>query len=195
LSLSFSPEPIVLAVGDSDGNVFLAAPTGTAPPRSARAESAVTALAFSRDRRLLASGDAAGGVRLWESATADRVGDPHVFRHPVRWLGFTQNGQFLLVQTNHWVHRLGVRPQGLFIVASRLLDVGLEAGAALTSPGGDQLRLVGRRVGSQPILHEVDLSRVGTAALAEDSPLLLRDWSRILGLRLDDSGAVVSVLP
>ena len=80
---------------------------------------------------------------------------------------------------------------GLAIFDSRLLEVGLEAGAALATPRGDVLRLVGGRGLGQPMYYELDLSQPATASLPLDSELLDRDWSGRLGLQVDDSGAVV----
>jgi len=193
LSVSFSAESDVLAVGDDAGNIFLATPESSVPLKSIRARDAVTALAFGRDGDLLASGDAAGNVQLWDPVVPEPDGEPYEFPHPVRWLGFSDNGQVLVVQTNHWLHRLALAPGGLVVVGSRLLEAGMEPGAALLTPGGDKVRLVGGRGTGQPRFYELDLLRSNVPPIPPESVLLSRDWSRILGLRLDGSGEVVQI--
>ncbi len=193
LAVSFSPDSSQLAVGDNVGNIFLSTPESSTPLRSMRAGDAVTTLAFGHDGALLASGDASGSLQLWDPAVPEPIGAAHVFPHPVRWVGFSENGQFLLVQTSHWLHRLAVGIQGPVVVASRLLEAGMEAGAALMNAGGGRLRLIGGRGTGQPQFYELDLLQSSIAPIPPDSVLLSRDWSRILGLRLDANGEVVPI--
>ena len=69
----------------------------------------------------------------------------------------------------------------------------LEAGAALLSPGGDKVRLVGGRGSGRPRFYEIDLLQPPAAPIPSDSVLLSRDWSRILGMRLNEQGEVVPI--
>jgi hypothetical protein len=114
-----------------------------------------------------------------------------VFPHPVRWVGFSEEGGFLVAQTDHWLHRLLITESGLVMDDSRLLAVGLETGAALATPRGDLLRLVGGRGLGRPRYYEVDLNMPADEALPEGAALLSRDWSGLLGLEIDSSGVVV----
>ena len=193
LAVRFSAQADVFAVGDDAGNIFLSTPESSAPLRSIRAHNAVTALAFAPRGNVLASGDAGGGVQLWNPAGPASVSAAHAFPHPVRWLGFSADGQALIVQTSHWLHRLVLEGGGLVVSGSRLLEAGMEPGAALLTPGGDRLRLVGGRGTGQPQFYEVDLMGRDIAPIPPDSALLSRDWSRVLGLRVDASGEVVPI--
>jgi len=195
LSVSFSPRGDRLVVGDSAGNLFFTPPTSSLPPQSARAQDAVLALAFSSDGRLLASGDASGRVQLWDPTSAQTLGEPLGFAHPVRWVGFSDEGGYLVAQTDHWLHRLLITGYDLSISDSRLLEVDLEAGAALATPRGEQLRLVGGRGLGQPIYHELDLGAPAAEPLPAGATLLERDWSGLLGLEFDQNGAVVARQP
>ena len=69
----------------------------------------------------------------------------------------------------------------------------MEPGAALLAPSGGQLRLIGGRGTGQPRFYDLDLLQSDVTPIPADSVLLSRDWSRILGLRLDDNGEVVPI--
>ena len=192
LSVTFSPQAERMAIGDSAGNLFIASPTGAPPVRSVRAQDAVLTLAFSADGALLVTGDASGRVQLWDPQNARALGEPQSFPHPVRWVGFSAEGGYLIAQTDHWLHRLSVIGQNLTATDSRLLEVGMEAGAAFAVPRGEQLRLVGGRGLGRLSYFELNLSEPAADALPVGAALLARDWSGLLGLELDSTGAVVA---
>ena len=196
VSVAFAPGSDLLAVGDQIGNVFLTAPGSQEPPGAVRVAGAATTLAFNADGNVLATGDATGRVQIWQlqdGRLALPAGDPHTFVHPVRWIGFSAEGEFLLVQTDHWMHRLSVHAGGLALSGSRLIEAGVEAGAALVSADGSRLRMVGGRATGQPRFHEIDMERPHGKLIPADSVLLSRNWSLILGLRVNDSGEVVAI--
>ena len=91
--------------------------------------------------------------------------------------------------------RLLIAGQELSVFDSRLLEVGLEAGAALATPRGEKLRLVGGRGLGQPMYFELDLGEPASQALPAGSPLLERDWPSLLALEFDLTGAVVPRQP
>ena len=193
LSLNFASRSGILGVGDEAGNIFLSVPESPDPPGSLRASAAATALAFNDDGTWLASGDAEGNVQLWDPVAAAAAAEPHTFPHPVRWLGFSDDEGFLLAQTDHWVHRFEVGTEGLALTDSRLLDAGMEAGAALLNPDGSRLRLIGGRGTGQPRFHSIDMLEWQAEPVPADSVLLARNWGRILGLRVDANGEVLPI--
>ena len=195
LSVTFSPQGDRFAVGDSAGNLFISSTVDTSLLQSARAQDAVLALAFSPDGAVLATGDASGRVQLWDPLSAQVLGEPLGFPHPVRWVGFSAEEGYLIAQTDHWIHRLLVTGQNLVASESRLLEVDLEAGAALATPRGERLRLVGGRGLGRPMYYELDLSEPAAEALPAGAALLEQDWSGLLGLELDPTGAVVARQP
>jgi WD40 repeat protein/subtilisin-like proprotein convertase family protein len=195
LAVAFSPDSTLVAVGDSAGNVFFARPGGSELPLSLRAQAAVQAIAFSPRGDLLVTGDMAGNVQLWNVQTGEPIGDAQVFRHAVRWVGFSGDGAHVVVQTSHWLHRLKLGADGAAVLDSRLLEAGLEPGASIAAPGADRLRLIGGRRLGQPALYRLDLAAPTDPALPEDSPLLQRDWSMALGLTLDAQARVVPLAP
>ena len=191
VSMAVESRSGLLSVGDRDGNVFLTGVESAETPDSVRVDAAATALAFGAGGSRLATGDATGNVRLWEVENLAPVGEPHNFVHPVRWLGFSGDGGFLLVQTDHWMHRFSVGGGGLALAGSRLLDAGMEAGAAPLVPDGSRIRMVGGRGTGEPRFLELDMARPGVDPLPPDSILLSRNWSRILGLGVGERGEVV----
>lgn len=193
LAVAFSRDSQKWAVGDSAGNVFVGTPDGTMPLGSVRAQGAVHAIAFTPDGEVLASGDETGNIELWSTATFEPVGQRHAFAHPVRWIGFTDGGSHLLVQTLHWVHRAEFDGRRLRVVGSRLLDVGVAPGALPATPSGDEVRLVGGIGSGQVSFRELEFETTQEEPLPATSPLLERDWSTALGLRVDAAGEVVAV--
>ena len=191
VSIAVNSHSGLLSVGDRDGNVFLTGVESVETPASVRVGAAATALAFGVDGLRLVSGDAAGNVQLWEVESLAPVGEPHNFVHPVRWLGFNGDGRFLLVQTDHWMHRFSMDEEGLVLTGSRLLDAGMEAGAALLVSDGSRIRMIGGRETGEPRFRELDMVRSGTEPIPPDSVLLSRNWSRILGLSVGAAGEVV----
>jgi hypothetical protein len=195
LTVGFSPDDALLAVGDSAGNLFFGEPAGSKPVRSSRAQGAVRHVAFAPDGRYVVTGDEAGNVQLWDPPTADAVGEAYVFPSPVHWVGFGADEAVVLARTDHWVHSLELGERGLQVVNSRLLPAGLEAGAALAALDGKRLRLVGGRGLGRPVFVELEVGAAPAEPLPENSPLLMRDWSPILGMRLNDNGVVVPFAP
>jgi hypothetical protein len=123
------------------------------------------------------------------------VGEAYVFPSPVHWVGFGADEAVVLARTDHWVHSLELGERGLQVVNSRLLPAGLEAGAALAALDGKRLRLVGGRGLGRPVFVELEVGAAPAEPLPENSPLLMRDWSPILGMRLNDNGVVVPFAP
>ena len=191
VSIALDSHSGLLGVGDRDGNVFLTGVESAEAPDSVRVGAAATALAFGAGGSRLVTGDATGNVQLWDVESLTAVGEPHNFVHPVRWLGFSGDGRFLLVQTDHWMHRFSVGDDGLALAGSRLLDAGLEAVAALLAPDGGRVRMIGGRGTGEPRFRELDMARLGAEPLPPESVLLSRNWSRILGLGVGDGGEVV----
>jgi WD40 repeat protein len=190
LAVDIAPDSVRWAAGDSAGNVFFGTFDGTAPLGSVRAQGPVEAIAFAPDGRLLASGDETGTVEVWDAQRFTPVGRRQGFPYPVRWLGWSDDGHYLLIQTDQWLHRAELVSGELHVVDSRLLEVGVEAGAALEADDGRRLRLVGGRSAGRLALLDIDLASPVAAELPADSPLLARDWGAVLGLRIDENGEI-----
>jgi hypothetical protein len=159
-----------------------------------RAQGPVHAIAFSPDGRMFASGDDTGHVEVWDAATFAAVAERRAFAHRVRWLGFSSEGPELLVQTERWMHRAVIDEGRIRVLASRLLPPGIAAGAALAAGGEESVRLVGGIGAGALRFHDVSFGEPGVEPLLEHSPLLMRNWSQALGLRIALDGAVVPVL-
>jgi hypothetical protein len=67
-----------------------------------------------------------------------------------RRIGFSEEGGYLVAQTDHWLHRLLIQRETLNVYDSRMLEVGIEAGVVLATPRGEQLLLVGGRSLGRP---------------------------------------------
>lgn len=71
MDLAYHPSGSVLALGSTDGNVYLLDPaTGQVRRELTGHQHPVTRVAYSRDGRWLVSGDTAGTVRVWNTTTA-----------------------------------------------------------------------------------------------------------------------------
>ncbi len=188
LAVAIAPDSSCWAVGDSAGNVYFGAPQGKSALGSVRAQGPVLALAFSPDGRLAASGDATGNVELWDARRFAAAGERLALPHAVRWLAFSPDGHYLVIETDHWLHRAEIDGRGLRVVDSRLLGLGLETGAAVTAPDGSRLRLVGGRDAGRPKLVSLDLDAPPGPPLPAGSPQLEREWPRVLALSIDAQG-------
>ncbi len=190
LAVSIAPDSSTVAVGDSAGNVFVAAIDDASSPRTARAQAGVTALAFDPTGERLASGDRSGRIQLWNPDNARALGSALVLPHSIRWLGFGADGEALIAQTDHWVHRLDIGPAGPFVAASWLVGVDVEEGVPI-APGGESLRLVGGRDLGLVDVQEIALRGTASQVESTESPVLNRDWMGILGLAIDGSANVI----
>jgi WD40 repeat protein/subtilisin-like proprotein convertase family protein len=190
VGVAFAPDATVLAIGDSAGNVYIGDPGGAMAMRSARAQGAVRALAFTPDGSWLASGDDAGSVQLWDALTLEPVGQPHAFRQPVKWLRFAPDGLTLLVQTDHWIHRVATDAAQLRVLDSRLPALGVEAGAAPLTLDGMRLRLIAGRESGRLVLHDLDMDHAPAPPADFDAAILQRDWAAVLGLTIGPLGRI-----
>ena len=190
LTVSIAPDSSTVAVGDSAGNIFVAAIDETLRPRSVRAQAGVTALAFGPSGERLASGDRSGRIQLWDPDDARALGSALVLAHAIRWLGFGPDGDGLIAQTDHWVHKLDIGPAGPVVVASWLASVDVEEGVP-TAPDGESLRLIGGR--DLGLVDVQEISLLGTEDRMDlvDPQVLNRDWVGVLGLAIDESADVI----
>ena len=100
------------------------------------------------------------------------------------------DGEALIAQTDHWVHRLDVGSAGPVVTASWLVGVDVEEGVPM-APDGESLRLIGGRDLGLVDVQEVSLlGTEGPTDLAEPQ-VLNRDWIGILGLAIDESADVI----
>jgi WD40 repeat protein len=198
-SIAFAPSGQQFAIGDSAGNVLVAAPGATEPVAAWRADSAVSALAFSLDGRYVASGDDRGTLRFWPLVPAAAALEPYRFVRAVRWLSFDASaieGPGLTVQTEQWLHRMRIVDDAPIVEHSRLLPPDLEPGAApVAGAGEDVWRLVGGIDLGRLTATDVDFAPPSADAVAAaDTALLERDWPRALGMALDPDGNAVPVI-
>jgi WD40 repeat protein len=178
LSVAFAPQGNSVAVGDSAGNLFFGEPRGSSPLPSVRADAAVTAVAFSSQGEWMASGDRQGDVQLWDAATGAAATEAKRFRHPISWIAFSDTGD-VFVRSGDWIHRLRADGGMLKIDGSRLLPLGFDVDAAPARPADDHVRVFGVLEGG-PEFYSVEMNAPAASPLPPDSPLLRRDWRRIL---------------
>jgi WD40 repeat protein/subtilisin-like proprotein convertase family protein len=183
-ALRFAPGGRVLAVADSSGAVTLAV---GARRRTAQLETAATALAFAPDGTRLFVGDAAGKLRLVGVDDAALGAAVREWQASIRWLDFSADGRVLFVATNEWLHALDAATPALEPVASRLLPP-LDAPGVLLPLTASSVRLVGFDGSGALVATSFDLAAMPEAAPPDSAVLVTRDWSRALGLGLDDDG-------
>ncbi|HMB74541.1 MAG TPA: AAA-like domain-containing protein, partial [Gammaproteobacteria bacterium] len=196
-AVAFSSRSQSFAIGDSTGNVIVAQPGQDEPGLAVRAESAIAALAFAPGADYVASGDVLGNLRFLSLRSGVAAPAAYRFREPIRWLAFAGSDDRLIVQTHQWLHE--VRPgEPTSIAHTRLLPVGVEAGAAPTGAGG--WRLLGSLLHGAVEIAEIDFAEpefdaVGRGESSAAADLgAVRDWGRVLGLELDETGMAIPVM-
>jgi WD40 repeat protein len=185
LSVAFSPDAELVAIGDTAGNIFFGEPSGTGPLLSARAQAAVTALAISPDSARMVSGDDAGNLQLWDTVASETATATYLFQEPVSWVDFSRDGSAIYARSGGWAHELRMSTDGLSVVASHLLPIGVGAGAMPAVIGSDSIRWLAGPTINEPSYADLPMRSAAATALAASSPQLSRDWPSILGLELD----------
>jgi len=187
LAVAFSADSRLVAVGDSAGNIFLAAPDGTAGIFTIRGRSPITALAFADLPELLASGSEDGDLVLWDTISAQAIEGAHRFAAPIGWIGIAPGAGAIHVQSGSWLHTLDRSDPARGIGASLLLPDRLRSEPALALTPTGALRGLASLGGGRLAL--ADLGPAVSEAAAADLPD--RDWARVLGLELDPvTGAI-----
>jgi WD40 repeat protein len=196
-SIAFAPDGERFAIGDSAGNVLVAAPGEAEPVAAWRADSAVTALAFAPGGHYVASGDDRGALRFWALDVLAPTLETYNFARAVRWLMFDsapEGLQGLTVQTEQWLHRLQIAESGVAVEHSRLLPPDLEPGAAPLAGEADSWRLVGGMDVGRLMATDVDFASDAAGASPAQMSLLDLDWRLALGMTLDPAGNAVPVI-
>jgi WD40 repeat protein len=152
----------------------------------------VSAISFSRDSTLLASGDQAGNLILWDVSATEVALARASFPEPVRWIGFPRDGGGLLAATDEWLHALQRDGERLTIVATRMLASGAVGASDFVSTGPRAVRLIAASAAGGPASQAFDLEP-GAARPGGPMPDALpeRDWAGILGLELDGATGIV----
>jgi WD40 repeat protein len=178
-----------IAFGDRSGSLVLAPSSGDRAQRSVQLAAAVRALAFASDKPRLAAGSDDGRVTMLDTSDGSKLAEL-TLPAPVQWVGFTPDGGELLVATDAWVHVYAAVPP-FAPVESRLVRLPARH-AVLAAVGGTSLAAAGVDASGALARAELDLE-VAAAAPLSARELVRRDWSPVLGLRLDDSGLPVSL--
>ena len=153
-SLAWAADGRILATACADKSIRLWDPLSGLETTSLRGNSEVLDLAFSPDAKMLAAGDAAGAIVLWNMTT--RAKQPGFVGHKgaVRSLAFSPDGQILASSSDDgtvrlWDWKTGQVRQTLHGHAGRVVAVAFSPdGARLASAGSDNtVRLWETRAG------------------------------------------------
>jgi hypothetical protein len=188
LSLSIDAASRSVAIGDSAGNIVLAALDGSTTPITLRGGSPITALDFGGTAGLLASGNAAGELALWDTRGVPAVSQTLRLPTAVSWVAFAGDDSSLIVRSGSWLHRLQRTQDAIAMVGSSVLPAQLRTTPALALTGnGEHLRLLAIQGGGRLALGELalPLAAGSQATPAPAAELPVRDWRRVLGLELD----------
>jgi WD40 repeat protein/subtilisin-like proprotein convertase family protein len=192
LSVAFSPDARILAIGDSAGNIYLASPDGTQGVLAIRGRSAITALAFADTPEILASGSSDGNLVLWDTLEARAIEGAHRFPAPIRWIDMAPGATEIGLQSGGWLYRLDRSGAEPAVTGSSLLPASLRDRPALARIGGRRFRAMANAGGGHLVLADVDLTPTGTQGADTAAMLAGRDWARVLGLMLDPATGAVS---
>jgi subtilisin-like proprotein convertase family protein len=179
-----------VVVADRSGNVTVVPIGGEREPRSVQVGAAVPTIAFAPGAVSLAIGSDAGRVAVLGVADLAEVA-AITLPAPVRWAGYSPDGGHLLVATDAWLHAFAVAA-GYAPVASRLVRLPARH-PNLAAAGGVSVHVAGLDGAGALARAELDLAAAPAVAFARE--LVERDWSAVLGLRLDDSGRPVASEP
>jgi hypothetical protein len=127
-------------------------------------------------------------VQVWRRG-GQALGASRTVPSAVRWLGFGSDG-VLLAATDHWLHSFAVGPGELAPLHSRPAEGSAAAARAFAAAGDERVRILGFDARGTLRRSDVDLAAPGVASVPPE--VLSRDWSAVLGRRLDDAGEVVS---
>lgn len=191
LALAVAPDSLLVAVGDSAGNIYFATPVSGSGVQTIRGRSPITALAFGPVRDELVSGNGDGDLVIWDTAAATSVGAARRFAGPIRWIEVGSDGRSISLQSGVWLHRVDRDVDPAAVVASRLIPELLRPIPALGLVDGNLMRGLAIRGGGRLALADLAL---GPAAA--DAALPDLDFGRILGLSLDgETGAIRKSYP
>jgi WD40 repeat protein len=191
LAIAVAADSRLVAVGDSAGSIYLAPPDSRIGVQTIRGRAAITALAFGGTSERLASGSDDGDLVLWDTVTASAIEPARRYPGPIRWIEIADDAGSVWLQSGVWLHRLDRSVDPPVVVASRLLPELLRVSPAFGRVDGTRVRGLASRGGGRLALADLTLGPTGSAALLPD-----RDFSRVLGLRLDPAtGAVEKSFP
>jgi subtilisin-like proprotein convertase family protein/WD40 repeat protein len=174
-----------LVFGDAAGGVVVAplAESTLPAPLATRIDSAVSALAFASAARRLAVGGAGGHLKV---IGTDDGAELAALRLPaaVRFVDFGPEGHTLLVATDTWLHAFELE-RGLQPLASRIAR--LPRKGVVFAPASSTAVWIAGLDGTGMLERAwLDLAAAPTATAS--AGLVERDWSAVLGLRLDADG-------
>jgi WD40 repeat protein len=123
LALVFSPDGEHLAAGLTSGDILLFTLTEAGAEKEqlgfAGGDSIVWSLAFSSDGTLLAAGDGAGMLRVWEVESRNRRLELQTFTDPVTRLAFSPDGSRLVASIDKGITYFYVLPLEELIEVTR----------------------------------------------------------------------------
>jgi WD40 repeat protein/subtilisin-like proprotein convertase family protein len=193
LAVALAPTVDLVAVGDSAGNIFLGAPSGSETLRSALTRAAVTAIAFSPDSSLMASGDQDGNLVLWDVSATEVTLGAYDFSEPVTWIQFAADASSIVVRAGKWLHFVERAEVGLRVIATRMLPIQLGGAQTVAGAPNGTFWTLETSTGRGPALRAL---QTGTDAAVDPlaaEPLISRNWAGIVGLELDVTTGSVGI--
>jgi WD40 repeat protein len=193
-AVAFAPDSRTVAVGDSAGNIVLAAPDGSQGILTIRGRSPITALRYAGSSSVLASGTRDGNLVIWDTLDVRATDGAYTFAGPIRWIGFLDDFEDVYVQSGAWLHQLDRRPMESDVIASSLLPVSFRNAPALEWVDTGSIRALAHAGGGRMVMADFDLSAATPVAVGPS--VERRDWRRLLGLEIDpETGTVRPSLP
>ena len=187
LAVAVAPDSRVVAVGDSAGNIFLAAPDGTQGVLTIRGRSPITALRFGDTPSILASGSSDGNLVLWDTLEARAIEGAYSFSAPVTWIDFSPDASQVRLRSGAWLHTLDRSGSEAVVTDSSLLPSRLQNQLALAPTPDGAVRAFTHAGGGHLILADLPDSTI-------PAPVAGRNWGTVLGLELDEASGVVRAL-
>jgi WD40 repeat protein len=188
-ALAFAPDSAALAIGQRDGTLRIV-DLGGGGERTVDGGGPLTSVAYAPGGAYLATASEQGNVQL-RTAGGEAIGAPHTLPSAVRWIGFGSD-ELLFAATDRWLHAFATSPAGVELVRSRPLSLSPSASRAYVAFGPELALVAGFDARGSLRRVEVNLSETGAPSSRSAPELLARDWTTVLGQRLDDSGEPVA---
>jgi hypothetical protein len=143
--------------------------------RLAGVDSAVAALALTRDGDVLAVATAEGALQLLDMEDRQLKGAADPLPVPAAALAFSGDGDHLVARSGHWLHRYRLSVFQLLPESSRLLPADVvRGGMSLTGPDGERVRVLAGQATPRPV--SLSLNAADVPPLQGESQLLVEQW-------------------
>lgn len=157
--------------------------------RSISIGKSIKVASFSPDDRFVVLADSGGDLSVWRSQDYSLAGRSLNLGGEVVKLAFVPGGNAVVALTHNWAHLLALTSAGLSVRASRLADMpGGSNSLHFEDRGGQHMVFASAQQGEEPVASNLYFDARENKVIEGDAYELLSDWSKRLGLAIDEDG-------